>query len=73
MNEITAQVGEELAKDIASVREKNPDVWTSALDHDIDNILQASICALGLDIHMYNNNSLSYGRLELILSRQSKC
>ncbi|RUS34380.1 hypothetical protein BC938DRAFT_480843, partial [Jimgerdemannia flammicorona] len=41
--QISAEVGEELAMEIASVRDNNPVVWTSTLEKYIDNALQVRI------------------------------
>ena len=37
------EIGEDLAKEISSVREKNPAVWTPALEKYIDDALKACI------------------------------
>ncbi|RUS32896.1 hypothetical protein BC938DRAFT_473881 [Jimgerdemannia flammicorona] len=39
--ELKAKIGEDLAKEISSVRGKNPAVWTPALEKYIDNALKA--------------------------------
>ncbi|RUP51323.1 hypothetical protein BC936DRAFT_148768 [Jimgerdemannia flammicorona] len=41
--QISAEVGEELAMEIASVRDNNPVVWTSTLEKYIDNALQKNV------------------------------